>query len=111
MAMSLIRWLQFAVAIAGLIFAASSHFLSAFLVIAFVLALVYEIILFVGYTVGKEVFSGRGQMIADIVIAVLLFIATIIVTVDGNGSEVLRIFAIICGFLLGALLIITAYHG
>jgi hypothetical protein len=108
--MTLVRWIQLAVSIAGLIFSSSSKQIHGFLVFAFVLALVYEIILIVSSSLSKEIFTGRGQTIAEIVLAIVVLVATIYVTVSGMG-DAMNILAIICGFVLPALFVMTAYNG
>jgi hypothetical protein len=108
--MSLIRWLQLGLAIAGLVLSSASKTIHGFLVFAFVLALIYEVVSVIGWVIGREVFSGRGQVIAEIVVAIVLLIAAIVVTINGVG-DIINVLALVCAFVLPALLIITAYTG
>lgn len=106
-----IRIIQLVLAILGLILESSSRQGSDwFVVFSFVLALIYMLIVVVGWAVGSNVFTGRNQIIVEIVLAVLLLVAMIIVTLNYLG-DVVHVMAIVCGFVLAALLVITAYNG
>lgn len=108
--LSLVRWAQLITSIAGLIMSSSGHYVYAMLVFSFVAVLIYEVVLFVAHAVGRSIFEGRVQMIIEIVLACFMIIMAIICTLDATKDAVL-ILALICGYILPALLFITAYSG
>lgn len=81
-----------------------------FMIFAFCISLVYMLIIVVGWAVSREVFTGRAQIIVEIVIAVVQLIATILLTIS-NAGKALIILTIIVGYILATLFMITAYTG
>lgn len=102
---TLIRCLQLITAILGLIF--SIQYGTQLLIICFAVALVYLIIVFLGVLLGRTIFPGRAQMVFDLAIGIVVLVLTVWATIEGNFKATMFILAIICGYILGPLLIIT----
>lgn len=109
MTLTIIRWLQLVTAILGLAFATSSDYVSGLIVFAFVSALIYELILFAGHFVDRQIFYGRCQTITEIVIVAILMIITINCTISCD-KHILSILTLACGYILSALFIISVYE-
>lgn len=110
MLISLLRWLELLVAVLGLVFLSSSHQINPLLVFAFVVALIYLIILIICLCIGRELFGPRAQTAIEIVAALLLLTLAIYCTMSSD-KETLFILALVCGYILPAMLFITAYSG
>lgn len=103
---TLVRVLQLVLAVLGILF--STQFSSnSLIVIAFAVALVYLCLVFVGILVSRTLFPGRVGMLFDLVIGVVVLVMTVIVTIQAQSSSTYWIISIVCGYILGPLLIIT----
>lgn len=109
MSVTIIRWLQLITAILGLSFASSSSNISGLVVFSFVIALIYEIILIISQLLDRPMFQSPSQIAIEVVILVFLMLVTIYNT-SSTDKHVYTILAIVCGYLLGALFVISAYE-
>lgn len=77
---------------------------------SFVLALVYELIYFIGILTNRQLIAGRALVICEIVIAIIILSITIYSTLEFS-RDIFVILALVCGYILSALFIVTAYEG
>jgi len=99
-----IRVLQLVGSILGLIFAIEVNV--QLLIIAFAVALIYTVIIFLGILTGRG-FLGRSEGLLDLVVGIVVLVLTIWATIEYKSRDTYFIIALICGYVVGPLLIIT----
>ena len=105
--LSVIRVVQIALSALGLIMSVSST-VYILMVVAFVLAMMYEAVFLILWFLNKIVFSSRTQTTIEIVLGVIILFASIYCAITCT-KDIYVIMATVTGIVLAALLFLTAY--
>lgn len=107
---SAIRWIQFLLAIVGLILIISASAQPTLLVVVFIILVVYEISMIIFISTGKHLLPSRTFSIIEVILAISVLVISIYVCAN-MSMGVLVIVVVVIGFILPPLLLISAYEG
>lgn len=107
---SFFKVLQLVLAIVGLTFSLSSESVYAILVVLYAVALIYGLVSVICMLTSKEIFSPSVQSIIEIVVGLIIVAYSIYVVATCQVKDVWIIMAIVVGFILPAVMFITAYE-
>lgn len=108
--MDMIRCLQLVASVLGLVFSILAAPQITSLIVCFAVALVYAVILVICHMSGRGLLSSTAHAIIDLVLGIVIIVFTIYIVSTYALGNVMMIVAIVMGFVLPALLFITAYE-
>lgn len=109
--MDFLRIIQLVVAVLGLVFTILASPGPLMMLIIFTICMVYDIIIIITAVSGRTLMGSQAHAIIEIILAIVLLVFTIYTTACCSSGNIMVIMYIVCGFILPALFLITAYDG